>query len=126
MKECYGLDIPIKGKPKWIYENPYNYIEKLGYQPIEDMFDVGYVLGPDEHLFLHHTNSKYFLLFYAKSKAKNDLADRFCNAFVPYKNNEIYSNMIIAIPDGGVDKFKFIDKKELNQLLKDCYKWFGV
>ncbi len=143
-KKCYGLDIPIKGKPHYIYENPYRYIEKLGYKPVNDYFgfqssdeDEGIALRNPLFIF-GMDDIDYNMMFYSPSgerwwnskiTIKNKLASAFCNAYFselpPYAEEfekECVEVGLILLPK----KDRFFtneDKAQLNKCLKDL-DWF--
>ena len=134
-KPCYGLDIPVEGKPKWIYENPYRYIEKLGCEPVEDYFLARYMEEEaplDNPLFIDGPYGGYNVIVYSvtgeksssSGQAKNVLASCFCGAFIygaspckKYPEGDVYGGMILLPSDKAV--FTKRDRKELRQLLKD-------
>ncbi len=71
MKECYGLDIPVKGKPKWIHENPYEYIRKLKYSLIDDFFHYkNYWREEDKSIPVieHFIGDNFYMVFYEPKK----------------------------------------------------------
>ena len=143
-KKCYGLDIPINGKPRWIYENPYMYIEKLGCKPVDDYFgfqsfdeDEGIALR-NPLLIFEMNGIDYNMLFYSPSgerwwdskvTIKNKLASAFCNAYFlevpPYAEEfekECVEAGLILLPKR--DRFLTKESKvQLKDYLKDL-DWF--
>ena len=114
-KKCYGLDIPIKGKPKWVYENPYTYIERLGCKPIDDYFLNRYMEEEaplDNPIFIDGPYGDYNIMVYnaageetlSSNKVKNILASCFCGAFIygaspckKYPEGDVYDSVSIVI-----------------------------
>ena len=143
-KKCYGLDIPVKGKPKWIYENPYRYVEKQGCKPVNDYFgfqgfdeDEGIALRNPLFIF-EMDDIDYNMMFYSpngerrwdsKATIKNKLASAFCNAYFsglpPYVEEfqkECVEAGLILLPKR--DRFFTREgKTQLKNYLKDL-DWF--
>lgn len=143
-RKCYGLDIPVEGKPKWIYENPYTYIKKLGCKPVDDYFgyrsfdeDGGIALENPELIFKMN-GVDYNMMFYSpggerwwssKNTVKNRLASAFCNAYVyeypPYVEKfqkEPVGVGLILLPKN--DRFLTRENKvQMKDYLKDL-DWF--
>ena len=139
-KMCYGLDIPVEGKPRWIYENPYRYIEKLGCKPVDDYFgynsyDEDEDIEIQDPLFINKMQSlDYSLLFYNSTgfnfgNPKNKLASAFCHAYEfktpqyaeKIKQMHVQGNMMILLKNRRF--FTQSDKKQLKKYLKDL-DWF--
>ena len=138
-KECYGLIVPTDGEIKYLYEDPYNYIESIGCKPIDDYLgtleDIDEENGPirNPSYILGNNNNNFNILFYSKDGLKskdkiNNIINAFCNAFM-YGTK--FDNLILDIYDSAIilpgnsklmtDK----DKKELKDILKDL-KWFYI
>lgn len=92
-KECYGLIVPIDGDIKYLYEDPYKYIENIGCKPIDDY--LGTLKDIDEEndpirnpsYILGNNNNNFNILFYSKDGLKNEdkinnIINAFCNAFI--------------------------------------------
>ena len=110
-KECYGLIVPTDGEIKYLYEDPYNYIESIGCKPIDDYLgtleDIDEENGPirNPSYILGNNNNNFNILFYSKDGLKskdkiNNIINAFCNAFM-YGTK--FDNLIL---DMLLDKFK--------------------
>lgn len=139
-KKCYGLDIPVEGKPKWVYENPYRYVEKQGCKPVDDYFGYNSFsededIAIEDPLFINKMQTlDYNLMFYNPTgfnfgNPKNRLASAFCHAYEfktpqyseKIKQRYIKGSMIILLKHKRF--FNQSDKKQLVKYLKDL-DWF--
>lgn len=137
MKKCYGLDIPVKSKPRWIYIDPYTYVEKLNCKPIDDYF-LNHYMDEDEALgnpiFIDGPYNGYNIMMYSPSGEvtykgiKNKVASCFCGAFIygasptkKYPECDSYDSMIILPSTRRT--FTREDKRQIKQMLEDL-KWF--
>lgn len=137
---CYGLDIPVEGKPRWIYENPYTYIEKLGCKPVNDYFgyhsfDEDEGIEIQDPLFVNELQGMdYNLMFYNPTgynfeNPKNKIASAFCHAYrfktpqysEKIKQRYVQGSMIILLKNKRF--FNQADRKQLKNCLKDL-EWF--
>ena len=136
-KRCYGLDIPVEGKPRWIYENPYTYIEKQGCKPIDDYFLNRYMEEEaplDNPVFIDGPYGSYNVMMYSPSGEttregiKNKIASCFCCAFI-YGTSPIHKYPWSVSYDGMIilpsikRTFTQEDKRQIKQMLKDL-EWF--
>ena len=74
-KNCYGLIITVDGKQEYLYENPYDYIEKIGCKPIDDYFKVEYydeLLPINNPTFVNSLKISFNIMFYSKKGEKSE------------------------------------------------------
>ena len=138
-KKCYGLIITTDGKQKYLYEDPYTYIEKIGCKPIRDYFGFLENLPEEEIkncLYTNGTDIDYNVLFYSKdgdmnyNNPDNINAEAFCNAYI-WRINPltcidfpvIYDDMIILPKNKS--KINKKDREKLKQYLENTKQYLS-
>ena len=132
-KKCYGLLVAVDGKQEYLYESPYDYIERIGCKPIDDYFKVEYydeLLPINNPTFINSLKTNFNIMFYSRDGKKseekeNTLMTQFCNIYafnspvqplscIDYIEGLVCDNAII-LPKN--DRFMYEEDKEYLQHL---------
>ena len=132
-KKCYGLLVAVDGKQEYLYESPYDYIERIGCKPIDDYFKVEYydeLLPINNPTFINSLKTNFNIMFYSRDGEKseekeNTLMTQFCNiyafnspvqplSYIDYIEGLVCDDAII-LPKN--DKFIYEEDKEYLQHL---------